>query len=288
MPAVPDWPRVCAVLATHNRVEATLTCVRSLIASSAPCADLQVVHVDDGSTDGTAARVIELLPDVVQLQGDGSWFWAGAMRRGLERAVADRPDYVLWLNDDVDLDHDAVGLLLRTSPDPAGRTLAAGALRQPGTETVSYSGVRARTSWRRTSFDLVAPTDTDRRADTANGNVLLVPRAVYEDVGGFDPVFTHGLADYDFGLRATRQHGCAIVVTDEFVGACARNPRTGTFRDPTLGLQDRWRAVRSPKGLPPREWAHFQRRHGGPTWPLAAASPYLHLLMRPHAGHDAT
>lgn len=269
-------------MATHNRRATTVRSVESLRRAAGEVADLELglVHVDDGSTDGTAAAVLSLFPDAKQIRGDGSWFWAGAMRRGLEVASAARPDYVLWLNDDVTLEQDAFDTLLRSSPDPEQKTIAAGAVCLPGTDAVSYSGVRTRTSWRQTAFDMVPPSAPDRRADTTNGNVVLVPRAAYEAVGGFDPVFRHGIADYDYGLRATRDHGCSLVVTDRFVGTCSRNSPEGTFSDASLSLRARWTAVRSPKGLPPREWAHFQRRHGGPTWPIATMSPYVHLLLR--------
>jgi glycosyltransferase involved in cell wall biosynthesis len=93
------------------------------------------------------------------------------------------------------------------------------------------------------------------------------------------------MADYDYGLRATAA-GIELRVTDRFVGTCSRNSDIGTFRDPAADRRTRWRRLMGPKGLPPREWRHFQRQHGGRWWPLAFASPYLNVLIGPRPRPD--
>jgi GT2 family glycosyltransferase/glycosyltransferase involved in cell wall biosynthesis len=278
----PTVPTVAVVLATHNRQSSTLRCLASLlVAAEAANAQISVIHVDDGSTDGTAQAVLRLIPDAQQVLTDGNQYWAGAMRQGLALAYQSNPDYVLWLNDDVLLYPDALSELLAVSNNPAALTIAVGALVEPGTDTCSYSAVTAQRTWRNTVFGLVTPDQANgtTTADTMNGNFVLLPRAVYQHVGNFDPVFQHGMADYDYGLRATHRFGCRIAVSNRYVGECARNTTEGTFRDRSLGLRKRWKLLLDPKGLPPKQWLHFQRCHGGPTWPIAAASPYLKTLI---------
>ena len=277
-------PTVAVVLATHNRRSTTLRCLESLLDSAdADSCRLRVIHVDDASPDGTAEAVLSLIPEAQQILGDGSLYWAGAMRLGLARAYESQPDYVLWLNDDVVLRESALHSLLTLSPDPEGHTIAVAAMRDPSTGACSYSAVRAQRSWRRTVFTPIEPSNTEHWAsgDTMNGNLVLVPRGVYERVGGFDPVFRHGMADFDYGLRATRRHGVTVRVSPEFLGDCAQNKLSESFRDPTLSLRARWALMMSPKGLPPRQWIHFQRQHGGPTWVIPAFAPYLQVLL-PH------
>ena len=275
-------PTVAVVIATHNRKSTTLRCLESLLhsADERTC-KLRVIHVDDGSTDGTAEAVRGLLPEAQQILGDENLYWAGAMRLGLARAYEAQPDYVLWLNDDVLMYPDAMEQLLKVSPDPLGLTIAIGALVEPGTQTCSYSAVSVRRTWRGMVFDLLRPRDSTSPAvaDTMNGNLVLVPQGVYRRVGNFDPVFQHGMADYDYGLRATHDLGCGIAVSSGYLGECPRNSVDGTFRDRALGLRQRWNMLFSPKGLPPKQWFHFQRRHGGSTWPIAAASPYARALL---------
>ena len=278
----PTVPTVAVVLATHNRHSSTLRCLGSLlVAAETAYAQISIIHVDDGSSDGTAQEVLRLIPDAQQILADGNQYWAGAMRQGLALAYQSNPDYVLWLNDDVLLYPDALKGLLAVSNNPAALTIAVGALVEPGTDTCSYSAVTARRTWRNTVFGLLNPDQANgtTTADTMNGNFVLLPRAVYQQVGNFDPAFQHGMADYDYGLRATHRFGCRIAVSNGYVGECARNTTEGTFRDRSLGLRERWNLLLGPKGLPPKQWFHFQRRHGGPGWPIAALSPYVQTLI---------
>ena len=278
----PTVPTVAVVLATHNRRSSTLRSLASLlVAADTANAQISVIHVDDGSSDGTAQEVLRLIPDAQQILTDGNQYWAGAMRQGLALAYQSNPDYVLWLNDDVLLYPDALKELLAVSNNPAALTIAVGALVEPGTDTCSYSAVTAQRTWRNTVFGLLTPDQANSAtaADTMNGNLVLLPRAVYQQVGNFDPVFQHGMADYDYGLRATQRFGCRIAVSSRFLGECARNSTEGTFRDRSLGLRERWKLLLDPKGLPPKQWIHFQRCHGGPTWPIAAISPYVQTLI---------
>lgn len=269
--------RLTVVVATHNRRDTTIRCLESLIAA-AGSVQLMVVHVDDASTDGTAEAVAELLPGVVQIHGNGDLYWAGGMRLGLARAEEDDPDYVLWLNDDVVLDPGAIDVLLDLAPSAEDETIAVGALRDPDSDELTYAPVRHVHTWRGRGFEAIPPGSTDR-PDAMNGNLVLVPRRVRQLVGSLDPTYRHGIADYDYGLRATRM-GIRIRSTGTTVGTCARNDDTGTWRDASLSRRRRLQLLNGPTGRPFREWAHFQRRNGG-NWPAATLSPYLRTVLTP-------
>lgn len=203
------------------------------------------------------------------------------MRLAFTRAVPTRPDYLLWLNDDVVLDRDALKRLLATYAALCARrkplSVVAGSTRDPQTGATTYGGVRRTSLLRRMAFARVAPTDTPQSCDTMNGNVVLVPRSVYSVVGNIDETFTHAMGDLDYGLRA-RSAGCQVFLAPGHVGTCSANPRAGTFRDETLSRRERLRLVDSPKGLPFSEWAALCRRHGGPLWPALALSPYVRMM----------
>lgn len=269
--------RLTVVVATHNRRDTTIRCLESLIAA-AGSVQLTVVHVDDASSDGTAEAVAELLPGVVQIHGNGDLYWAGGMRLGLARAEEDDPDYVLWLNDDVVLDPGAIDALLDLAPSAEDETIAVGALRDPDSDELTYAPVRHVHTWRGRGFEAIPPGSTDR-PDAMNGNLVLVPRRVRQLVGSLDPTYRHGIADYDYGLRATRM-GIRIRSTGTTVGTCARNDDTGTWRDASLSRRRRLQLLNGPTGRPFREWAHFQRRNGG-NWPAATLSPYLRTVLTP-------
>ncbi|MFF9808899.1 glycosyltransferase family 2 protein [Streptomyces coeruleorubidus] len=271
--------RVVVLIACHNRRETTVRCLRSLIGQGGPEVSVRVVLTDDGSTDGTARAAREVWPGIHVLQGSGSLYWAKAM--ALAASAAGDYDFLLWLNDDVTLDPGALPGLLRTHESVSGAgkgdVIVVGALRDPHTGAVTYSGAHRRSRLRPVHFTPVAPAERPVRAETMNGNLVLIPRPVAERVGQIDAGFSHGLADFDYGLRAGRL-GCAVWVAPKTLGTCARNPTAGSWTDPALTVRQRMRLACAPKGLPPSSWLRFTRRHAGPAWPLYWLSPYARLL----------
>ena len=267
----PSPPRVTVLMATFNRRQHTLRCLESLLQRNHQVA-LRVVLVDDCSSDGTAAAVRVAFPGVTVVNGSGELYWAGGMRVAFEQ-TKDKPyEYLLWLNDDVTLTTGAIQQLVQTERQlrpSRGPVIVVGALQDPTTGLTVYSGVRRR-GVNRTRFIRIPPNGVPRRADTMNGNVVLVPSDVVERLGTFDPAFPHGIADYDYGLRA-QSAGYEVWLAPNFVGECSPNPvleLTGTARE-------NLRHVTSLKRIPPSAWLVFTRRHAGPLWPVFFFSPYV-------------
>lgn len=274
--------RIAVLMASHNRRERTLSCLRSLFSQEdRPCLD--VFLVDDGSSDGTSESVGEEFPDVRILAGSGDLYWSGGMRLAHRAAAASDPELLLWLNDDVELRPDALKTLVVTHRSLAraghGRAIVVGAVCDPDNQATTYSGVVRNSRWRRTQFSPLEPSDQPQRCEAMHGNVVLVPRAVYRLVGNFDTAFTHAISDFDYGLRALRR-GCEVWLAPGHVGSCRRNQLEGTWLDSRLTAQVRLEKLCSHHGLPPREWWVFTRRHAGKAWPLFWASPYLRLMAQ--------
>lgn len=281
-PRSPTEPaRISVLMACRNRRERTLACLRSLFGQDGQ-PDLEVFLVDDGSSDGTAGSVQEEFPTVRIVPGTGDLYWSGAMRVAYRLAAQSEHDFLLWLNDDVELRPDALRTMLTTHRDLVGRghagAIVVGAVCDALTHTTTYSGVSRRNSRRKTQFSAVEPNDRAQPCETMHGNLVLVPRPVHQLVGNLDAAFTHAISDFDYGLRALRQ-GCEVWLAPGHLGSCARNQLEGTWLDPCLSARARLREMCSPKGLPPIEWWVFTRRHAGTAWPLFWASPYLRLLV---------
>ncbi len=270
-------PVVTAVLACHDRRERTLACLDSLAGQVDHRATLTVVVVDDGSSDGTADAVAAAHPTVTLVRGDGDLWWNGGMRLGLATAVREHdPAHLWWLNDDTTLDPTALATLLAVhDAAPATPPIVVGSTRDPDTGELTYGGVVRPDRRRPMFFELVPPGDTALPAETMNGNCVLVPRPVADRVGELDPGFRHAMGDYDYGLRA-RRLGIDVLVAPGTVGTCARNPDPWATGD----VDETWRKLTGPKGLPPDEWRTFTRRWAGPLWPVYFASPYLRRLAR--------
>jgi GT2 family glycosyltransferase len=272
---------VIAVLVTsHNRRDTTMRCLESLAAQAGVSARIEVFLVDDGSTDGTGDAVRSRFPGTNVIDGDGSLYWAGGTREAWRAAAETAPDFFMWLNDDVELDAGAVAGLLRVHEGVGGESafgvIVCGATCDPSTGATTYGGVRRLHRARPMRFTVLEPSAAPQRCDTMNGNIVLVPAAVSERVGHLDERFRHAIADFDYGLRASAT-GVAIWVAPGYLGRCRENLPDGTYRDTTLPFRRRVRHLLTVKGLPPREWLVFVRRHGGVLWPLFTISPFVRV-----------
>jgi GT2 family glycosyltransferase len=200
-----------------------------------------------------------------------------------------QPDYLLWLNDDVQLASDAIRTLCETSLAAGDTAIVVGAMKHPETGRVIYGGHVRRGGRRSLALNCVEPTGSPLAVDTINGNAVLMPRVVRELVGTLDGQFTHAMADMDYGFRAVGL-GVPVLLAAKFVGTCAPNERKGRWRDPQLGLRVRWRELTSFLGLPPKEWLAYTRRHAGWQWPRWFFGPYIHCILigvRPRGARGA-
>jgi GT2 family glycosyltransferase len=273
-------PRVVALVTAHNRRETTLKAIDSLLqATASNRVDLSVVLVDDGSSDGTGQAVSDTFEKRVSvIRGDGSYYWARGMKVAEDAALEGAADFLLWLNDDVELFAGAVDQLLAVEDSDLcmGRGIVVGSMRSLSGET-TYGGLH-RLGRHPLRYSLVTPGDEPRLVDAANGNAVLIPVSVLGAIGGIDGGFAHALADIDFTRRA-RLSEVPVVIAAGYVGICERNPPPVWTR-PDVSASQRWGALLGPKGLPPRSLARFLSRHGGPFWPIYFASPYLAQFLR--------
>jgi GT2 family glycosyltransferase len=243
-----------------------------------------IVVVDDGSTDGTTDRILGRYPAVEVITGSGDLYWGGGMQCAEEVARMREPDYILWLNDDIDLASGAVDRLLSTGAMYPSAIIV-GALADPNTHAVTYSGYECRLYWRTMlrTYRVSPDDDKPRHVDTFNGNLVLVPLAVAADLGGIDGSFRHHYGDFDYGLRS-RAAGHPAILAPGVYGSTARNSPARSFRDRSLSRRKRLRDLRSPRGFPPAEQAKFLARHVGMLWPVQWSAFYAYWLCRIAAG----
>lgn len=276
--------RVAVLLTCHNRKQTTLTCLDALFACDLPeGVTLHTVLVDDASTDGTASAVAERFGQVEILHGDGNLFWNRGMHLAQDVAMRSAPDFVLWLNDDTIVGKDTLLRVLATyrqmSLHVGHPVIVVGATVDRATNRLTYAGLQPVSRLRQFQYRRVWNPDQAQECRAMNGNIVLIPGAIAKRVGNLDPVFEHAMGDIDYALRA-RLAGFRIFVAAGVAGYCSNNPRAGTHLDRRLPLKSRWQTFTSRKGLPPRSWLHFTRRHGGVIWPLYFFMPYLKFVAR--------
>jgi GT2 family glycosyltransferase len=278
--------RQLAVLITcFNRRDKTLACLAALMACTRPT-DLAilVVLVDDGSKDGTADAVMSQYPSVRLLQGDGNLYWAGGMRRAFDEALRQGADDYLWLNDDTLLDQHALDTLYRSraaafGAEPQTPGIAVGATRDGASGLLSYGGlVDVGKPWSRHFAKLSLASQT-QRCITFNGNCVLFSQAVARTLGNLSTDFVHGLADWDYGLRATSV-GIPIVQVPGSIGTCSTNPPHRFDSASGRSTRARLRYALAVKQYPVRPWLAYVRRHFPLWWPTYFVRPYASAVYR--------
>jgi GT2 family glycosyltransferase len=275
--------RVYAVLTSFNRRDKTIACLRALALSALSArVDLHAILVDDASTDGTAGAVRDEFDWVEVVEGAGDLFWNRGMYVGYARALADGPDYFLWLNDDTELYSDALGRLISQSEGLAAQSgrpvIVVGSTVDSRSGQLSYGGAVSRSRLHRFTYRRVWSDSMPLPCETMNGNCVLIALPVARLIGNLDPVYEHAMGDTDYALRA-RKAGFGVFVAAGVIGHCASNPVAGSFTDESLPWRRRWQLMLGRKGLPVRSWLHFTRRHGGLMWPLYFAWPYAKLAV---------
>lgn len=122
------------------------------------------------------------------------------------------------------------------------------------------------------------PGDQMQRCDTMNGNLVLVPRDVFNLLGDLSPEYTHAFGDVDYGMRA-RRSSVPIWVAPKHLGECAANRRVSPWTDPSVPLKERWRDMCGPRGLPPKQWYRYVKRHTGVAWPFYFVKPIVRVIF---------
>lgn len=264
---------IAALLTVHNRREKTIACLDNLFKQDLPPGvDLKVYLTDDGCTDGTREEVTERFPQVTIIDGDGSLFWNRGMVVAWKKAAMSTPDYYLWLNDDTFIYSNTIKHLLESSSMHENKSVIVGTTCAVGNpEVITYGG------W--IDGKIISNVNTEQKCDTLNGNIVLVPRAVYEILGTNDPYYRHAVGDTDYGLRAN-EHGLEVWTVRGIMGECDVHEHPTVWMDPSQPLKKRWRNFFSPTGNNPFEFFHFRKKHYGllPAC-ITFVSNFVHFLF---------
>ncbi|MGQ8338398.1 glycosyltransferase family 2 protein [Sunxiuqinia sp. A32] len=270
--------KTMAVLITcHNRRDKTLSSLKALYEAKLPDDQVfEVYLVDDGSTDGTKEAVNKEFPQIHVISGDGSLFWNQGMRLAWQTASENRDyDFYLLLNDDTILKEYALielfqcyrkALIQEDRP-----SIFTGACQTSiYLEEFSYGG--------RNESGPVVPNGKLQQCKYTNGNVLLIPNEIYLKLGNLSPDYTHGMGDYDYGLRV-QLAGFKCYTTETYIAICPDDTKKPGWSNSNVPLSTRWKLMHSPKGLNLSEYNKFRKNFWGWKWIIYAIKAYLKVLF---------
>lgn len=196
---------VSVIIPVHNKASLTRQCLDTILAQDDPLVNLELIVVDDGSTD--------LTPDLLQGYGDqitvvtnrpGKGF-AGACNAGADIASG---DYLIFLNNDtIPRPNWASALVRYTRTHPSASIVGSKLLFPDG--TIQHAGVAI--GYDRfprhiyTGFPSTHPAvNKSRQYQIVTAACLLIRRGLWETLEGFDTAYHNGWEDVDLCLRARK------------------------------------------------------------------------------------
>jgi GT2 family glycosyltransferase len=205
----PKIPGVTVVLVSFNGGERTLRVLRALRVQSTPLA--RVLVVDNGSTDGTQARIGAEYPGVELIQMSENRGLPAARNAGLRAATT---DLVLLIDHDVYVDEHCLARMLDTYRERQPTVICPRVRLDPERSVVQTDGAEAHfigTMTLRQPGQGSGSVDAAYAVPACIGACMLVQRLPVLDAGGFDELFFFYFEDHEFCLRL-RSLGHEIVL----------------------------------------------------------------------------
>jgi GT2 family glycosyltransferase len=200
---------VLAIVVSWNGEALLPSCLRALLAQEGPFR-LSALVVDNGSADASRALLSRDFPSVERLELSENVGYGRANNLGLARALAERFDFALLVNNDVELEPGYLAALLesaRAQPD-AGLFTGTLLFREPidGSERVNSTGLVLDWFGRARDRDFLLPRSELRRPDGpvggVSGGAALARVALLARIGVFEPDYFAYYEDVDLSLRA--------------------------------------------------------------------------------------
>ncbi len=200
------------IVVNWNTCRLLEACLQSVEAARKDLA-VDVLVVDNGSTDGSVELVRERFPADELIANAGNRGYAGANNQAVERA---RGRYLFLLNSDAEVetaalralvayadDHPEAGVIGPKLLNPDGTLQPSGGrFPTPASTIASLLGLNRLTGRPRygTGRDYSVPAEVDE----VSGAAMLIRREVIDQIGGLDEGFAWGYEDVDYCLRARR------------------------------------------------------------------------------------
>ena len=209
---------ISVIIPTFNRAEMVCRCVRSILDTEWP--KLEVIVVDDCSPDDTETRMKEQFGDKVKyIRNERNSFQAVSRNNGAKVATG---DYLFFLDDDNVVDRRIFAEMTQAFSENARLGLVAPMAihMRPGKNNVIWSLGSDFNRWTSQPKDYCPnlpvaelPESPASYPTSYYPNGFMVPRKVFDAVGGFDEKYVQIFEESDFGWKIGEAGYEEIVLT---------------------------------------------------------------------------
>lgn len=205
--------KISYIIPTYNRKNDLIEHIRSVKKSTYK--NMEIIVVDNASTDGTVQVVKKLFSDVKVIQSKINLSAAGGRNLGMKN-VSKTSSYLLLMDDDVVIEPDTITKLYEAINDRPEYAASTGKIlyyEKPTVVQLAGSSVGLITSLNRAN---TGPDDGrfDKPCDCFAGGAMLIKRQIAEKVGFYDEIYRRLYEDADYSVRVIRTGKKILYVPD--------------------------------------------------------------------------
>src|SRR3972149_757010 len=263
-------PNVFIIILNWNGYQDTAECLRSVRRLTYP--SCKVIVVDNGSSDGSVAKLKEEFKEVFYIENKENLGFATGNNVGISYALEYGADYVLLLNNDTLVEPDSLDILVEVAErNPSAGVLGPKVLCYPDTHLV-YSRGESYSLWFNMRTIDIGEVDQGketlpRRVDYVVGCAMLVSKKFIEEVGLLDETFFAYFEEIDWCFRG-RKNGFDILYVPGAIIYHRGSVSTGGEFSP---LSSYYRT---------RNWIYFMRKHAMVYHWVTFVPVFIYVFMR--------
>lgn len=202
-------PAVSIIVLNYNSREDTLDCLRSLEHLTYP--NVQVIVVDNGSSDGSVEAVRTAYPQTMLIDTGRNLGFTGGNNLGIRRALEGGAQYIMLLNNDTIVAPDMIDLMIEAMEQNPSLGVTGPMIYYYDLPDVIWSA-GGYIDWTRGTTSMIGLDQEDkgqfgsatRLVDFVTGCAILARREVWETVGLLDDKFFMYYEETEWCVRAGR------------------------------------------------------------------------------------
>lgn len=205
-----DRPTVYAVVLNYNGAEDTVKCVRSLQQSG--YTNLSIVIVDNASPDGSGDILAAAFPELPLLRERSNTGYAGGNNAGIRYALKNKADFVLIINNDVEVERGFLEPMVAILDRDAEIGVVSPKVFYTSAPTEIFSAAGEFSRLYCTGLntnrkeEVLKSTTLECDVDYVCGVLLLVRSALFANVGLLDERFFMYFEDLEFSHRVLTRY----------------------------------------------------------------------------------